>query len=77
VAGGLGRQVTAAHVKATMLIVVVYAISDELHQLFVPLRTADVRDALADVAGASIALLACWAWHIIAAPRNRLPKPQS
>ncbi len=44
VAGGLGSRVTAAHVKATLLIVVSYAISDELHQLFVPLRTADVRD---------------------------------
>jgi len=77
VAGGLGAQVTAARVNATMLIVALYAISDELHQLFVPLRTADVRDVVADVAGGSIALIACWAWHIIAAPRGWIPKPKS
>ena len=77
VAGGLGSRVTARHVRVTMLIVALYAISDELHQLFVPLRTADVRDALADVTGGSIALIACWAWRIIAAPRDRIPKPKS
>ena len=77
VAGGLPGPVTPARVLATMLIVTAYAISDELHQLLVPYRTADVRDALADVAGASIALAACWAWHIIATPNSRVSKPTS
>ena len=77
VVGGLGAPVTAARVKATMLIVVAYAISDEVHQLFVPFRTADVRDVLADVAGASIALIACWAWHIITNPKGDIPTTKS
>jgi VanZ family protein len=34
-----------------------YAISDEIHQYFVPGRSADIGDALADVAGISIILL--------------------
>lgn len=34
-----------------------YAISDEIHQYFVPGRSADIGDVLADVAGISIILL--------------------
>ena len=77
IAGGLGAQVTKVRVKVTMLIVVAYAISDEVHQLFVPYRTADIRDVLADIAGASIALIACGAWHIITTPGGEVPKPKS
>ena len=31
-----------------------YGISDEIHQYFVPCRTADVMDALADMVGSSV-----------------------
>ena len=34
-----------------VIIGVLYAISDEIHQLFVPFRTATVRDVLIDTAG--------------------------
>ena len=71
VAGGLGAPVTASRAIATMIISVAYALSDELHQLFVPDRTADARDLLADAAGAAVALFACWAWNIIAASKRR------
>jgi VanZ family protein len=77
VAGGLGAQVTVARATATMIIAVAYAISDEVHQLFVPYRTADGGDLLADAAGASIALIACRAWNIIAIPKARVAKPGS
>jgi VanZ family protein len=73
VAGGFGRAVTATRLKLTLLITLAYAISDEVHQLFVPYRTADVRDVLADMTGAAIGLGACWAWHIISAPERRTP----
>jgi VanZ family protein len=66
VAGGFGGRVTSARAMATMIIAVAYAVSDEMHQLYVPDRTADARDLLADAAGASVALIACWAWNIIA-----------
>lgn len=41
----------------TWLLGSLYAISDEIHQYFVPGRSADIGDALADVAGISIILL--------------------
>lgn len=66
VAGGLAAPVTLARAIATMIITVAYAISDEVHQIFVPYRTADAGDLLADTAGAALALMACVAWNIIA-----------
>lgn len=35
-----------------------YGISDELHQHFVPYRSADIQDALADIAGSAIGAVA-------------------
>jgi VanZ family protein len=66
VAGGLAAPVTRARAWATMIITVAYAVSDEVHQIFVPYRTADAGDLLADAAGAALALMACLAWNIIA-----------
>ena len=77
VAGGLPAPVTAARARATMLIASGYALSDELHQYFVPFRTADVRDFAYDVGGAVLALVACWAWHIISTPKAQIPNPKS
>jgi len=77
VSGGLPAVVTRARVATTMAIVTAYAVSDEVHQLFVPYRTADVRDVRSDVVGASIALVLCWAWHIIATPRTHVPDVKS
>ena len=37
-----------------------YGISDELHQLFVPGRNADVYDAVSDAAGALIVITVLW-----------------
>lgn len=71
VAGGFGERVTAARAMTTMIIALTYAVSDEVHQLFVPNRTADARDVLADAAGASLALFACWAWNIIVTSNRR------
>lgn len=77
VSGGLPAVVTRASVATSMAIVTTYAISDEVHQLFVPYRTADLRDVRSDIVGASIALVACWAWHIIATPRTHVPDVKS
>lgn len=46
----LGKQKTAA------AIAILYAISDELHQSFVPTRTAEVSDIFFDLLGVAIAL---------------------
>lgn len=40
-----------------LLICVLYAISDEIHQLFVPGRGAQVKDVLIDSAGASVGIV--------------------
>ena len=77
VSGGLPAALNRPRVLSTMAIVTAYAISDEVHQMFVPYRTADIRDVRSDVIGASLALLACWAWLIIAGPRSQIPNPKS
>jgi VanZ family protein len=44
-----------------LTLVVLYAVSDEIHQTFVPSRVASVRDVLLDTTGAALALLCLWA----------------
>jgi VanZ family protein len=44
----------------TVLLVMLYAASDEFHQLFVPSRQASVVDVLIDTSGAVLALLFIW-----------------
>lgn len=68
VAAGDWRRVTRATLLAAWAIAVAYGISDEFHQSFVPGRTPDARDLLADAAGAALGLGAVWAWGIIRRP---------
>jgi len=69
-ARGLPPRITLRQALVGLVIASLYAISDEVHQYFVPGRTADVADWYADSIGSAIALLACWAWDIIS-PRSR------
>jgi len=48
--------------RLALLIVALYAASDEFHQSFVPTRTALVSDVFVDIAGGAIGLLALWAF---------------
>jgi VanZ family protein len=64
-AGGRWSAVGARALLAAWMIATLYGVSDELHQSFVPGRTADLRDVIADAAGAALALGAAWAWGII------------
>jgi len=45
----------------SILLVAVYASSDEIHQIFVPGREAAVHDVVIDTIGGSVGLLALWA----------------
>jgi VanZ family protein len=46
--------------------VFLYAASDELHQAFVPSRTAQVSDVLIDTSGGAVALLLLWLrWKLL------------
>jgi VanZ family protein len=47
-------------VGGTLLMVFLYAASDEFHQSFVPTRTARVSDVIIDTAGGAIGLLVLW-----------------
>jgi VanZ family protein len=47
----------------TGVLTALYALSDELHQHFVPGRTAALADWLTDMAGAALALMLLWAWR--------------
>jgi VanZ family protein len=53
---GLARR---SHL-ATVVITVFYGAFDEFHQFFVPGRTPDIKDLLADTAGALIAVTLLW-----------------
>lgn len=66
VAGGLPRRVDRRIASLAIAMAVTYAVTDEVHQMFVPGRTADVADLIADTAGALAGTAACWAWGIIA-----------
>ena len=58
-------------VGGTLLLVFIFAASDEFHQRFVPTRTPMVSDVFIDTAGGACGLLALWFWHHL---RNRRQK---
>ena len=62
--GGLQRKI---RVKSSTLVVcfsLLYAISDEFHQSFVPGRNADPWDVLADFVGVAIGLMSIFAFQM-------------
>jgi VanZ family protein len=63
--GGLPARVTLRGAIIAMLVTIGYGAFDELHQYFVPGRSADVFDLLADTSGGLIGLIGCWAWGIL------------
>jgi VanZ family protein len=65
VLGGVPGRVTRRGAVLALLIAIGYGCFDEAHQWFVPGRTADVLDLLADSAGVVAALVVCWAWGIL------------
>ena len=58
-------------VGGTLLIVFLYASSDEFHQIFVPTRTPRIHDVVIDTIGGAIGLLALW---IFRSPAKTLRK---
>jgi VanZ family protein len=65
--GGFRRRLTLGIVAATIAIGAAYGISDEFHQSFVPMRSVEAMDVVADTVGASIAAIALYGWDIIRA----------
>jgi VanZ family protein len=63
--GGLPARVTLRGALIALAITVGYGASDESHQYFVPGRSADALDLLADATGGLLGLILCWAWGIL------------
>lgn len=59
------RDVSWRAVVVAILISTLYGVSDEYHQLFVPGRSFDVFDMLADLIGSVVGASAIGAWSII------------
>lgn len=62
---GRWAAVGAKAIGAAWLIAVLYGLSDEFHQAFVPTRSPSGWDLVADAAGAALALAAAWACGMI------------
>ena len=63
-------RATGNNLKAAFLLSMIYAISDELHQLFVPGRVASILDLGFDLTGVNIAAYLVWKLN-----QNRPTKP--
>jgi VanZ family protein len=56
-----------------LLLVVLYAATDEIHQAFVPSREGCVRDVVVDTAGAALGLMGLWATTLLRRRIGRRP----
>jgi VanZ family protein len=72
VAGGVPAGIHLSTALKAVAIAVAYAASDELHQWFVPGRSASMMDLVADAIGVCAGTAACWAWAIISVSRDDL-----
>ena len=68
------RRIGGASLLGALVIAVLYGVSDEIHQAFVPGRTPDVADVGADAVGAATALIAAWAWAILLRRRSSVSR---
>jgi VanZ family protein len=68
-AHGSWRRLTLGASAGAALIATAYGVLDECHQLFVPGRSFEVLDMVANGIGALLASAALWTWGIIR-PRN-------
>ena len=69
--GARWRRVTFKTVALATVCALVYGISDEFHQSFVPGRTAEFRDLIADFCGAVVGTGATLVWSIVLTSRGR------
>lgn len=63
-------RVSAGALLTAFVLTVLYGVSDEIHQSFVPGRSPDVADVIADARGAGLTLGAAWASAILLRRRS-------
>lgn len=64
------RRIAGGPALVAFVMAVLYGVSDEWHQSFVPGRTPDVADVAADAIGAALVVGGAWAWAILLAGRT-------
>jgi len=69
VVGGLPAWVSWRTAAVATAIAVGYAVTDELHQMFVPGRSAQLSDLVADAMGVVAGAGLCWVWGLVARQR--------
>ncbi len=70
IAGGLPARVGRRTATLSLVVTVGYGLTDEIHQMFVPGRFAELGDVYANTVGAVLGVALCWAWGIIADRRR-------
>ena len=65
------RGVNLQTMAGALVLTVLYGLTDEYHQSFVPGRSADFRDVVADAVGAGIGMSFVWAWSIVSSMRDQ------
>lgn len=63
----INNELTGKNWKLPLFFTVIYAISDEIHQLFIPTREGKLRDVIIDTVGALIGL-----WTLRKIPRYKV-----
>lgn len=76
-AGGRWDGVRWGTLAGAWMIAAAYGVSDEWHQSFVPGRTADRADLVADATGAAAALALVAAWGAVRARRRPAGAPEN
>ena len=71
-ASGDCKRVTLVRMGCALALSILYGLTDEFHQMFVPGRVADVYDLLADTVGAIIGLFVVWTWSRFLRMRHSL-----
>jgi VanZ family protein len=69
-AGGALAAVSPAMAVTGWAVATGYGALDEVHQAFVPGRSAEASDLVADASGAAVAAIGLWAWGIISRSRR-------
>jgi VanZ family protein len=74
-AGGFPAIVSGRVAAAAIVLTAAYGVTDEVHQMFVPGRTAEIRDLYADAIGGSAGTGLCWACGILSLRLRQRPSP--